>query len=97
MKRKLTLKNTTYHYQGGKRVTGTLTGVTGDLSGVTGDLTDVRGDLTDVWGDLSSVTGDLSGVWGYLTGVTGNLNDCGITDEDRTAGIDIEDLIEETE
>jgi hypothetical protein len=39
------------------------------------------------------VTGDLSGVHGDLTGVRGNIDDCKITDEERAAGIDINDLI----
>ena len=82
-------------------VSGDLTGVWGSLSGVSGDLSDVRGnlsnvsgDLTDVRGNLSNVSGDLTGVSGNLTGVWGDLSDCAITDEDRAAGIDINDLID---
>ena len=46
----------------------------------------VRGDLTDVHGDLTGVRGDL-------TGVFGDLDKCDITESDRSAGIDIADLI----
>ena len=50
----------------------------------------VRGDLTDVRGDLTNVSGDLSGV-------RGDLSDCAITDEERAAGVDINDLIDSAE
>ena len=36
------------------------------------------------------VSGDLTGVWG-------DLSDCAITDEDRAAGVDINDLIDSAE
>ena len=50
-----------------------------------------------MWGDLTGVRGDLTGVRGDLTGVSGDLSDCAITDEDRAAGVDINDLIDSTE
>ena len=85
-------------------VWGDLTGLRGDLSNVRGSLTGVRGDLTGVRGDLTDVSGDLTGVSGNLTGVSGNLTDvrgdlsgCAITDEDRAAGVDINDLIDSVE
>ena len=58
-----------------------------------GNLTGVSGDLSGVTGDLTGVSGDLSGVWGNLTGVRGDLDNCEITDEERSHGIDINDLI----
>ena len=60
-------------------------------------MTNVTGNLTNVWGDLTGVSGNLTGVSGDLTGVTGNLSDCGITVEDRAAGVDINDLIDSAE
>ena len=82
-------------------VRGDLTGVSGDLSEVWGNLSSVRGNLTNVWGnltnvwgDLTGVSGDLTGVWGNLTNVWGDLSDCAITDEERAAGVDINDLID---
>ena len=112
MEKKLTrVKTNVYFYKNGKKiegfppcVSGDLTGVSGSLSGLSGDLTGVRGDLTGVRGDLSGVSGDLSGVRGNLsgvrgdlTGVRGDLTDCAITDEDRAAGVDINDLIDSAE
>ena len=52
----------------------------------TGDLSGVTGNLSGVWGDLSGVTGDMSGV-------TGKMSACGLTDEDRAGGVDIDLLI----
>jgi hypothetical protein len=53
----------------------------------------VRGDLTDVRGDLIGVWGDLTGVRGDLTEVYGDADRCELTDDDRRNGIDINDLI----
>ena len=39
------------------------------------------------------VSGDLSGVYGNLSGVYGDIDDAGITDDEREAGISIDDLI----
>ena len=112
MEKKLTrVKTDVYFVKDGKkiegfppRVSGNLTGVWGDLTGVRGDLTGVWGSLTGVWGDLTNargsltgVSGNLTGVWGDLTGVRGDLSDCAITDEDRAAGVDINDLIDSAE
>ena len=43
------------------------------------------------------MSGDLSGVRGDLTGVSGDLSDCAITDEERAAGVYINDLIDSAE
>ena len=70
--------------------------VSGDLSGVWGEIpADVRGNLSGVWGNLSGVSGNLSDVSGNLSGVSGNLDDCELADEEREAGVQIEDLIGE--
>ena len=109
MEKKLTrVKTNVYFYENGKKIEGfppcvsgnlrdvwgDLTGVRGDLSDVWGNLSGVSGDLSGVWGNLSDVWGDLSGVWGNLSDVWGDLSDCAITDEDRAAGVDINDLID---
>ena len=105
MEKKLTrVKTNVYFYKDGKKnegfpayVWGDLSNVWGDLTGVSGDLTCVRGDLTGVRGNLAGVRGNLTGVSGDLTGVWGDLSDCAITDEDRAAGVDINDLIDSAE
>ena len=105
MEKKLTrVKTNVYFYENGKKnegfppcVSGDLSDVSGDLTYVSGNLSGVSGDLTDVRGDLTNVRGDLTGVWGDLTDVRGYLSDCAITDEERAAGVDINDLIDSAE
>ena len=88
MKRALRRNVKIYHYANGERVLG-------PPPNVKGYLTDVRGDLTNVWGNLTYISGYLTGVKGNLTYVSGNLDKCGLTEEDREKGVNIEDLIEE--
>jgi len=57
----------------------------------------VEGDLSGVWGDLSDVRGNLSGVRGNLSGVCGNIDDCDILHEERMHGVDVSDLIGNSE
>ena len=91
MEKKLTrVKTNVYFYKNGKRIEGFPPCVSGNLSNVSGDLTGVSG-------NLSGVSGRLSGLWVNLSNVSGNLSDCAITDEDRAAGVDINDLIDSTE
>jgi len=40
------------------------------------------------------ISGNLTGISGDLTDISGDINDCQITDEERKAGINIEDLME---
>jgi len=54
----------------------------------------VWGSLSDVSGNLTGISGNLTGVRGYVSNVSGDLTDCAITDEDRAAGVDINDLID---
>jgi hypothetical protein len=44
-------------------------------------------------GPPPGVVGDLTGVWGDLTDVVGDLSDCGLTDDDRRRGVNVEHLI----
>jgi len=55
----------------------------------------IEGVPSGITGDLSNVRGYLGGVSGDLSGVSGDLDDCHISDEERAAGIDINDLIDE--
>ena len=50
----------------------------------------IEGFPPHVWGNLTKVRGSL-------TNVRGDLSDCAITDEDRAAGVDINDLIDSVE
>jgi hypothetical protein len=42
-----------------------------------------------------NMSGDCTGLYGDCTGLYGNFDDCEITEEERAAGVRIEDLIEE--
>lgn len=64
----------------------------GNYSGLRGNCSGLRGECT-LWGECSSVLGDCTGVWGNCTGIRGDLDDCGITDDERMNGVYIEDLI----
>ena len=55
----------------------------------------IYGAPLSISGDLSGIRGDLSDISGNLSGIRGDINDCQITDEERKAGIKIEDLIKE--
>ena len=50
-----------------------------------------------VRGDLTGVSGDLTGVRGDLTGVRGDVDACQLTSEERARGVNVADLLEETQ
>jgi hypothetical protein len=78
-------------------ISGSLTCIVGDITSISGDLTHIRGDLTHVSGNLAGIVGDLTGISGDLTGISGIINgtqdDYLFFEEERSAGIDIQDLI----
>lgn len=45
-----------------------------------------EGGHADLWGDCSDLRGDCSDLWG-------NLDTCGLTPEQRAAGVDIQTLV----
>ena len=82
MKKCLTRKNRgLYYYVDGVRVDGVPDGITGNLSAITGNLTGITGDLT-------GISGNLSGIWG-------DIDDAGLTDDDRERGVSVDDLLME--
>ena len=90
-----------YYYREGRKIysapldiSGNLTGISGDLTGISGYLSGISGDLTGISGYLTGISGNLTGISGDLTDISGDINDCQITDEERKAGINIEDLME---
>jgi len=76
-------------------------GLRGDISGLGGDISELRGDISGLWGYISELRGDInsglrgdiSGLRGLATDIEGNIDACHISEEERTAGIDIKDLI----
>ena len=75
-----------YHIVNGERVAGSYLGLSGDCTELWGDCSGLRG-------DCSGLRGSCSGLWGDCSGLSGNLDECEITDEERAAGVVIEELI----
>ena len=50
-----------------------------------------------VSGDVSGITGDVSGIRGCVSGITGDVDLSELTDEERSDGINIDNLIMEQE
>ena len=105
MKRKLTIKrDLLHHYHRGAKVfgphkfmTGNYIGLRGDCSGLRGVCTGLRGDCSGLRGDCSGLRGTCSGIRGECTDLWGNLDDCGLTEEDRRNGVDLRFLIKEND
>jgi len=79
MKKVLTkIENNIYYFKDGVKILGIHSNISGDISGIRGDISEIRGDISGIRGDIS--------------GIRGNLDDAGITDEERTKGVYISDL-----
>ena len=62
--------------------------ITGDISGLYGEISN------DLYGEISGdLYGEISGLTGNVTGLHGDIDECEITDGERTAGVRIESLI----
>jgi hypothetical protein len=77
-----------YHYADGNKIEG-------ENPAMSGNCSELRGNCTGLYGNCSGLTGDCSGLTGDCTGLTGNLDDCQITDDERSAGVNITELIGE--
>ena len=64
----------------------------GKHRGLSGNCSNLRGDCSSLRGNCSSLRGDCSSLRGDCSGLSGDLDLCEITDEERRAGIDINDL-----
>lgn len=60
---------------------------------LTGDRSRLTGNCTGLSGDCTWLSGDCSGLRGDCSGLRGNLDDAGLTDIERAAGVSISDLI----
>jgi len=66
----------------------------GDVSGLSGDISYLSGNISGLSGDISGLSGDVSGLRGNCTNFEGDIDECGLTDEEREKGVDINDLTE---
>lgn len=83
-----------YHffYRNGKKVTGTHKYLSGCFNFIIGDCTNIYGKCT-LDGDVSNIRGDITGIYGDASTLSGDLDQCEITEEERKAGLYIEDIL----
>jgi hypothetical protein len=53
----------------------------------------LTGNCSRLSGNCSGLSGNCSGLSGDCTELSGNLDDCQITDDERSAGVNITELI----
>jgi hypothetical protein len=51
------------------------------------------GNCTGLYGNCSRLSGNCSGLYGDCRELMGKLDDCQITDDERSAGVNITELI----
>ena len=84
-----------YYFVDGEKIYGKPERIAGDISsGLYGDISGLSGDISSgLYGDIGGLYGDISGLYGDISGLSGNISDCDLSDEDRTNGVCINDLI----
>ena len=95
MKKSLTrVEKTCWYFDAsGKRVIGTHLNLSGDVSGLWGDVSGLWGNASGLRGDVSGLRGNVSGLRGDVSGLWGDFDDCDITDDERLAGMNVDDLV----
>lgn len=78
-------------------IRGDLSGIRGELGRLQGDVSGITGDVSQLHGDVSALKGDMTGIRGCASNISGDIDKCWISAKDREKGIDIEDLVVETE
>lgn len=86
MRRGLEEKSELCHMRGETRVPGPRPGLRGAIHLLTGDCSGITG-------AVEGLRGDVTGLNGNVTRLRGDLSECEITDEDRTNGINVRDLV----
>ena len=90
------VKNELYFFDDdGNKHDGQNPDMTGDCSGLAGNCTGLAGNCSGLRGDCSGIWGDCSGIWGNCTGLRGDLDDCQITVEERSQGVEISTLVKQ--
>ena len=74
-----------------------LNGITGCVSCIRGDVSGIRGYVNGIRGDVSGIRGDVSGITGHVSDIQGDVDLSELTDEERSDGININNLIMEQE
>lgn len=90
MTKSLTIKTQQcYYYKDGKKIIGTHDKISGTIN--------ISGDTTNLEGDVSGLVGDVSGVSGNATGKVGDMSLCGLTEDEKSKLVSIEDLVKSKE
>lgn len=55
----------------------------------------INGPHSGLRGDCSGLRGDCTGLRGDCTGLRGNIDQCGLTEQDRVNGVEIKELVAE--
>jgi hypothetical protein len=76
-----------FHTHKGKVILGPHDSLKNCDSELYGDCTHLYGDADTIWGDCSQLKGDCTNIIGCCTNVSGNLDDCGITSENRASDL----------
>jgi len=75
-------------------LSGNVSNLSGDVSNLSGNVSYLlSGDVSNLRGDVSNLRGDVSNLSGDVSNLSGDVDDCEITAEERTAGVDVSDLV----
>lgn len=88
MKKSLTQLGKTglYYIFDGNKIFGSHRGLRGDVTYLSGDVTYLRGNVTHLSGNVTGLSGDVT----YLSG---SVDDCEITEKNRTDGVNVLDIV----
>ena len=53
----------------------------------------IKGVHAGIRGDVSGIWGNVSGIRGNVSGISGDVDNCNISAEERSAGVDIARLV----
>jgi hypothetical protein len=81
------IPNELFYFANGKKIKGIHDGIAGNVS-------DIIEDVSNIIGNVSNIIGNVSGIQGIVSDLAGNLNECEITPDERKAGINVADLID---
>jgi len=94
------IKSELYHIKNGVVVNGIHENLMGDVSGLRGDVSCISGDVSCITGNVSGLSGHVSGLRGDVSGITGNVSglsghvdECEITPDERSKGVNIANLV----
>ena len=82
-----------YYFKDYKKIDGANSTMSGYCGSLFGNCSGLSGDCSNLFGNCTLLSGDCTGLRGDCTGILGNLDNCEITYEERSNGINISDLV----